>query len=61
MKAKAKAKVKVADLKTSKKAGRDKLKNVKGGAYTSLVTARTLTPKRTSASEGPCWESTFCY
>jgi hypothetical protein len=54
-KPKTKAKVKMADLKDTKKG-----KNVRGGAYSSLLTSKT-TIRRPAASEGPCWESTFCY
>jgi hypothetical protein len=58
--AKAKAKVKVTDLKSDKKGVEEKLKNVRGGAaYTSLL--KTTRPSVPRASEGPCYESTFCY
>lgn len=48
MKTKAKGKIKVADLNARNKADQ-KLENVKGGAYTSVVSATT--PKRPTASD----------
>ena len=59
-KPKAKAKVKVADLKTSKKAGKDKLKNVKGGAYSTLVSAKTTVRRVSAADNDYTWVSGFC-
>jgi hypothetical protein len=59
-KPKAKGKVKVADLKTAKKTGQDKLKNVRGGAYTSLVAAKTTIKRPTAADNDYTWVSGFC-
>ena len=52
-KPKAKGKVKVADLKSTKKAT-----NVRGGAYSSLLASKTVVKR--PLADGPCYDSGFC-